>query len=115
MYLDIYRMNHPEGKDLTYLKDEENRKRTDKGSCLDKFLLSEDLCIKEIEFSHTRDHFYTILNIFNTENAELTKIYEDRNIIVVPLLQRIADIERERKENKTQGRMKRKSITLSHK
>ena len=23
-------------------------------------------------------------NLFNTENAELTKLYEDRNIIVVP-------------------------------
>ena len=34
-FLDIYRLNHPEGKDLTYLKDEVNRKRTDKGSRLD--------------------------------------------------------------------------------
>ena len=31
------------------------------------------------------------------------KIYEDRNTIVVPLLQRIADIERERRENKDPG------------
>ena len=42
-------------------------------------------------------------NLFNTENAELVKIYEDRNIIVVPLLQRIANIERERKENNDPG------------
>ena len=42
-------------------------------------------------------------NLFNTENAELTKIHEDRNIIVVTLLQRIADIERERKENNDPG------------
>ena len=42
-------------------------------------------------------------SIENLENAELTKIYEDRNIIVVPLLQRIADIERERKENNDPG------------
>ena len=54
-FLDIYRLNHPEGKDLTYLKDKVNIKRTDK----DKFLLSEDLCIKEIEFKHIRDHKYT--------------------------------------------------------
>ena len=51
-YLDIYRINHPDGKDISYLKDEDNRKHTDKGSRLDKFLLSEDLCIKEIEFTH---------------------------------------------------------------
>ena len=57
--MDINRINHPEGNDLIYLKDEENnRKQNDKGSRLDKFLLSEDLCIKEIEFKHTRDHFY---------------------------------------------------------
>ena len=42
-------------------------------------------------------------NLINTENAELTKLNEDRNIIVVPLLQRIADIERERKENNNLG------------
>ena len=126
-YLDIYRINHPEGKDLTYLKDEENKmKQIDKVSRLDKYLLCEDLCIKEIEFKHTRDHFYTEeygmqgnsfnhgsvmitfnrthpgqfkldpyiiktgspdsemkqtiyeANLFNTENAELTKLYEYR-------------------------------------
>ena len=48
--MDIYRINNPDGKDLTYLKDDKT-KRTRK----DK----EDLCIKEIEFKHTRDYFYT--------------------------------------------------------
>ena len=41
-FLDIYRRNHPEGKDLTYLKDEVNRKRTDKGSRPDKFLIYDE-------------------------------------------------------------------------
>ena len=47
-FLDIYRRNHPEGKDLTYLDDKVNKKRTNKGIRLDKFLLSEDLCIKRL-------------------------------------------------------------------
>ena len=38
-------------------------------------------------------------NLFNTDNAELTKLYGDKNIIVVHLLQRITDIKRETKEN----------------
>jgi hypothetical protein len=153
-FLDIYRRNNPEGKDLTYLNDN-NRRRTDKGSRLDKFLLSEDLCIKEIDFDHIRDYFYTEeygmqghsfdhgavrmtfnrtqmktgpgqfkidpfliktgsldsiikqtiyeANLFNSERQDLIKIYEDRNAIVVPLLLRIADIEKERKENNDPG------------
>ena len=35
-------------------------------------------------------------NLFTTEDANLMKIYEDRNKIVVPLLQRLADIEKDR-------------------
>ena len=54
-FLDIYRRNHAERKDLTYLDEKVNRKRTEEGSRLDKFLLSEDLCIKEIDFKHIRD------------------------------------------------------------
>ena len=42
-------------------------------------------------------------NLINTENQDLLKIYENRNIIVVPLPQRIADIERERMENNDPG------------
>ena len=139
---------------MTYLNDN-NRRRTDKGSRLDKFLLSEDLCIKEIDFDHVRDYFYTEeygmqghsfdhgavrmtfnrtqmktgpgqfkidpfliktgsldsiikqtiyeANLFNSERQDLIKIYEDRNAIVVPLLLRIADIEKERKENNDPG------------
>ena len=56
--MDIYRINYPDGKDLTYLKDEETN-RKNKGSHLDKFLLTDFLCIREIEFKHTRNHFYT--------------------------------------------------------
>ena len=58
--MDIYRINYPDGKDLTYLKDEETiRKRKNKGSHLDKFLLTDFLCFRGIEFKHTRNHFYT--------------------------------------------------------
>ena len=42
-------------------------------------------------------------NLFNSERQDLIKIYEDRNAIVVPLLLRIADIEKERKENNDPG------------
>ena len=59
-FMDIYRINNPDGKELTYLKSEEtNRTQKDKGSRLDKFLISEDLCMKEMEFKHTQDYFYT--------------------------------------------------------
>ena len=59
-FIDIYRHNHPEGRDMTYLKDGNDRMRLDKGSRLDKFLVTEDLLIKEVKFNHTRDHFYTM-------------------------------------------------------
>ena len=35
-FQDIYRHNHPEGRDLTYLKDGNDRKRVDKGTRIDK-------------------------------------------------------------------------------
>jgi exonuclease III len=58
-FLDIYRINNPTGRELTYLKDGMDRRSMDKGNRLDKFLLSEDLCIKEVEIKHTKDYFYT--------------------------------------------------------
>ena len=42
-------------------------------------------------------------NLFTTEDNELMKIYEDRNKIVVPLFQRIADIEKDRKAENDPG------------
>ena len=42
-------------------------------------------------------------NLFTTENNELTKAYEDRNVIVVPFYQRIVDIEKERHEENQLG------------
>ena len=42
-------------------------------------------------------------NLFTTENAELMKIYEDWNSIVVPFFQRIVDIEKERKDDNKFG------------
>ena len=146
---------HPEGRDLTYLKDGNDRKRVDKGTRIDKFLVTEDLLIKEVTFFHIRYYFYTIeygmqdnafdhgavrmvynltktptgpgqfkidpfliktgaldfiikqtiyeANLFTTEDNNLMKIYEDRNKIVVPLLQRIADIEKDRKSENNPG------------
>ena len=44
-FLDIYRHNNPEGRDLTYLKDGNDRRRVDKGTHIDKFLVTEDLLI----------------------------------------------------------------------
>ena len=42
-------------------------------------------------------------NLFNSEDKDLIKIYEERNKIVVPLLQRIMDIEHERKGTNDPG------------
>ena len=42
-------------------------------------------------------------NLFTTEDAEMMKIYEDRNSIVIPFFQRIVDIENERKEDNNPG------------
>ena len=36
-----------------------DRRSIDKGNRLDKFLLSEDLCIKEVDIKHTKDYFFT--------------------------------------------------------
>ena len=55
----IYRHNNPDGRALTYLKDGNDRRRTDKGCRLDKFLVTEDLMDTNVTFSHTRDFFYT--------------------------------------------------------
>ena len=54
---DIYRHNNPEGRDLTYLKDGNDRHRVDKGTRIDKFLVTEDLLINEVTFFHVRDYF----------------------------------------------------------
>ena len=58
-FMDIYRLNYPDGKDLTYIKDGLDRKRIDNGTRLDKFLVTEDLLDKTVEIIHTKDHFYT--------------------------------------------------------
>ena len=42
-------------------------------------------------------------NLFNTENPGFIRTYEQRNKIVVPLLQRIIDIEKERMETDDPG------------
>ena len=42
-------------------------------------------------------------NLFNTEDKDLIKTYEDRNKIVVPILQRLMDIEKERIETNDSG------------
>ena len=49
-FQDIYRHNHPEGRDLTYLKDGNDLKRVDNGTRIDKFLVTEDLLIKDVTF-----------------------------------------------------------------
>ena len=52
-------------------------------------------------------------NLFNTKRQDLIKLYEERNIIVVPLLQRIADIERERKENNDPGQYEEEETDIT--
>ena len=53
--MDIYRKKHKTGKEITYVPDtEKNRESPKKG----KFLVSEDLNIKETNITHTSDHFY---------------------------------------------------------
>ena len=49
-------------------------------------------------------------NLFTTEDQDLMKIYEDRNKIVVPLLHRLADIEKDRKESNDPDCMRTKNI-----
>ena len=57
--MDIYRKKHKTGKEVTYVPDtEKNRESPKKGRRLDKFLVSEDLNIKETNITHTSDHFY---------------------------------------------------------
>ena len=154
-FLDIYRINYPEGRDLTYIKDGQDRKRTNNGTRLDKFVVTEDLMDKDAKIIHTKDHVYTDkygmqdnsfdhgsarllynitkteagpgqfkldpfliktgaldsvikqsiyeANLFNTEREDLRMIYENRNKIVVPLLQRIMDIEKERTDTGNPG------------
>ena len=58
-FIDLYRHNHPEGRELTYLKDGNDRRRVDKGARLDKFVVTEDLLMKDVNFSHVRDYIYT--------------------------------------------------------
>ena len=58
-FMDIYRVNYPDGKDLTYIKDGMDRKRVDNGTRLDKFVVTEDLMDKTAEVIHTKDYFYT--------------------------------------------------------
>ena len=42
--------NHQEGRELTYLKYGNDRRRVDKDSRLDKFIVTEDLLIKEVTY-----------------------------------------------------------------
>ena len=154
-FMDIYRINYPDGKDLSYIPPGMDRRRIDNGTRLDKFVVTEDLMDKSAEIIHTKDYFYTKeygmkdnpfdhgsvqlkynvtktesgpgqfkldpylvktgaldsvikqsiyeANLFNTENPGLIRTYEQRNKIVVPLLQRIVDIEKERIETDNPG------------
>jgi exonuclease III len=63
--VDIYRKKFKNGKAVTYVPDtEHNRENPKLGRRLDKFLVSEDLNIKESEVIHTSDNYYkTQLNM----------------------------------------------------
>ena len=63
--IDIYRKKHKNGTDITYVPDTEHNRETPKlGRRLDKFLVTEDLNIKEAIITHVRDNFYkTNLNM----------------------------------------------------
>ena len=57
--VDIYRRKHKKGNEVTYVPDTEHDRINPKmGRRLDKFLVSEDLNIKETEVTHVLDHFY---------------------------------------------------------
>ena len=57
--VDIYRRKHKKGKDVTYVPDTEHDRINPKmGRRLDKFLVSEDLNIKESTVTHVSDNFY---------------------------------------------------------
>ena len=57
--LDIYRRKHKKGKNVTYVPDTEHDRINPKtGRRLDKFLVSEDLNIKEATVIHVPDNFY---------------------------------------------------------
>lgn len=60
-HIDIYRKKHKTGREVTYAPDtEKNTETPEKGRRLDKFLVSEDLNIKETNITHTSDHFYKL-------------------------------------------------------
>ena len=63
--IDIYRKKHKKGNAITYVPDtEHNRENPKLGRRLDKFLVSEDLNLKETEILHISDHYYkTNLNM----------------------------------------------------
>ena len=63
--IDIYRKKFKNGKAITYVPDtEQNRENPKLGRRLDKFLVSEDLNIKESEIIHISDyHYKTQLNM----------------------------------------------------
>ena len=63
--IDIYRKKFKNGKAITYVPDtEHNRENPKLGRRLDKFLVSEDLNIKESEILHISDnHYKTNLNM----------------------------------------------------
>ena len=57
--MDIYRKKHKKGKDVTYVPDTEHDRNNPKmGRRLDKFLVSEDLNIKETTITHVSDNVY---------------------------------------------------------
>ena len=71
---DIYRHNNPEGRDLAYLKDGNDRKRVDKGTRIDKLLVTEDLPINEVTFFHIRDYYYAE-EFGMTDNVSTTELF----------------------------------------
>ena len=57
--IDIYRKKYKKGKDITYVPDTEHDRINPKlGRRLDKFLVSEDLNIKETTILHVSDNIY---------------------------------------------------------
>ena len=56
--IDIYRKKHKKGNALTYVPDtEHNRENPKLGRRLDKFIVSEDLSIKEVEIKHVNENY----------------------------------------------------------
>ena len=70
--IDIYRKKEKKENAITYVPDtEHNRENPKLGRRLDKFLVSEDLNIKEVEIRHVSDNYYKT-------NLNMNKIFDQR-------------------------------------